>query len=322
MVAGRRRVVGETVPVGGGRGRRLRARRRRRGRGGLVGRRRGRGGALTRWRRRGTQHARRHGRRRHGGGGLDRDPSGVRSQVDLGPDVSVRSGHGVGVAGPELARGEAHGEAGRDAEGAGQHRVGAGELLAEAGLGDREELDQGIGAAGGRRRQGVAEPAGAEPVDEGLGLADRGGRTSCRLAGQLGDDGRLGGQGEVGRQAGVGGRQLPPVGRHGRTEPGGDGVRRPRPTWDDGQDPLLVDRLRSGQPVHRQGVRRGGEQPADEVGDRHVGVEGARRGGRRAGLRDRERPLPPAWSRRVPRSAPAVGTHSVPVKEDSVPTSQ
>ena len=198
--------------VGGGRGHRMRARRGGRGGGdpwvgavvGVV------VGPWWSWSTlEDAEHARRHGRRGGAGGWVRPRPS--RHPVPGRP--GARRGR------PPRSRcrcrrarrwpgGEADGQAGRDAEGTGQHAVGPGELLAEAGLGDREELDQRVGAAGGRRRQGVAELSGPEPVDQGLGLGGRGGCTLDRLVGQLGDDRRLG---RAGRGTAPGGGRWTPA---------------------------------------------------------------------------------------------------------------
>src|SRR5439155_1388224 len=77
-------------------------------------------------------------RRAAAGSGLERDPS-VAVDVDLGPRVGVPARHVVLAVAREHTRGEADGDARRQAHGARHRRVRARELLAVAAAADEQE---------------------------------------------------------------------------------------------------------------------------------------------------------------------------------------
>ena len=144
-----------------------------------------------------------------------------------------------------------------------------------------------------------------------------------RLMGQLGHDGGLGGQGEVGRQAGVGGRQLAPSDGSGRIEPGGDGVAGARGAGGGrARTPSCSIAFAPARPCTARVAGGAGRSRLTKSVIVTRAAEGLLPGRATGARRGRERPRSP---RRIPVSAaltPAVGTHSVPLKEESVPTCQ
>ena len=122
--------------------------------------------------------------------------------MGVGAPHDVRAGLVLGL----LARGEADGHPGRQAEGAGQRGVGAGELLAVAGsAAERVQEDgEGLGAVAGTDVEAVPE-VGAEPVLQREGLSVGVGRPAHGFRREATGDrpGGLGQSGEAGQELGV-----------------------------------------------------------------------------------------------------------------------